>query len=274
MAKSVDDSGPDPRMAGRDEGAYCWFVTDEQRNQPGCIGREGDRLSHSRTRRGGESLHSHCAASSPAIICPAAHSKSPVMKLLRISFVSMGAVLGLIACGGGGSASPDAQKTGAGFEPSLPRDRVLGTLTAAESAQLCQELQAFFATGEGARGIHELQCRSGAVLATRNATPMSDAQLQQACQGSYDTCKSSAQLAVISDCSPPTASCMATVTQFVTCASDTAEYFSELAGSVATCSELTLENLQSAGRGTVPKPQSCAALKSLCPDGQPLPGGT
>src|SRR5258706_4297276 len=49
MAKSVDDRGRGARMARRDEGAYCWYVTEEQRSQPGWIGREGDRLSHSRT---------------------------------------------------------------------------------------------------------------------------------------------------------------------------------------------------------------------------------
>jgi len=31
-------------MARRDEGAYCRYVTEEQRSQPGCIGCEGDRL--------------------------------------------------------------------------------------------------------------------------------------------------------------------------------------------------------------------------------------
>jgi len=35
-------------MARRDEGAYCGYVTEEQRRQPGCFGREIDRLSHSR----------------------------------------------------------------------------------------------------------------------------------------------------------------------------------------------------------------------------------
>jgi hypothetical protein len=35
-------------MARRDEGAYLQYVTEEQRSQPGWIGREGDRLSHSR----------------------------------------------------------------------------------------------------------------------------------------------------------------------------------------------------------------------------------
>src|SRR6478735_9131296 len=48
MAKSVDDRDRGARLARRDEGAYCWYVTEEQRSQPGCIGREGDRLSHSR----------------------------------------------------------------------------------------------------------------------------------------------------------------------------------------------------------------------------------
>jgi len=47
MAKSVDDRGPGPRLARRDEGAYRSYVTEEQRSHPGCIGRESDRLSHS-----------------------------------------------------------------------------------------------------------------------------------------------------------------------------------------------------------------------------------
>jgi len=51
MAKPVDDRGRGARMAKRDEGAYCWYVTEQQRShpgKPGCIGREGDRLGLSR----------------------------------------------------------------------------------------------------------------------------------------------------------------------------------------------------------------------------------
>src|SRR3954470_20512322 len=48
MAKSVDDRGRGARMARREEGAYYLYVTEEQRSQSGWIGREGDRLSHSR----------------------------------------------------------------------------------------------------------------------------------------------------------------------------------------------------------------------------------
>ena len=33
MAKSVDDRGRGARLARRDEGAYCWYVTEEQRSQ-------------------------------------------------------------------------------------------------------------------------------------------------------------------------------------------------------------------------------------------------
>ena len=35
MAKSVDDRGRGARLARRDEGAYYWYVTEEQRSQPG-----------------------------------------------------------------------------------------------------------------------------------------------------------------------------------------------------------------------------------------------
>jgi len=51
MAQSVEDRLRGARMARRDEGAYCRYVTEEQRRQPGkpgWIGREIDRLSHSR----------------------------------------------------------------------------------------------------------------------------------------------------------------------------------------------------------------------------------
>jgi len=35
-------------MARRDEGAYCGYVTEEQRRQPGCLGREIGPLGHAR----------------------------------------------------------------------------------------------------------------------------------------------------------------------------------------------------------------------------------
>src|SRR6188768_579779 len=48
IAKPVDYRSRGARMARRDEGAYCWYATEEQRCQPGCLGRESDRLGHSR----------------------------------------------------------------------------------------------------------------------------------------------------------------------------------------------------------------------------------
>src|SRR5450755_4704415 len=57
MAKSVDDRSRGARLARRDEDAYCGYVTEEQRSQPGCIGRECDRLAIRRPlARGGEQL--------------------------------------------------------------------------------------------------------------------------------------------------------------------------------------------------------------------------
>jgi len=32
---AVDDRGRGARLARRDEGAYCWYVTEEQRSRPG-----------------------------------------------------------------------------------------------------------------------------------------------------------------------------------------------------------------------------------------------
>ena len=48
MAKPVEDRSRGARMARRDEGANCGYVTEEQRRQLGWLGREIDRLSHSR----------------------------------------------------------------------------------------------------------------------------------------------------------------------------------------------------------------------------------
>jgi hypothetical protein len=57
MAKSVDDRGRGARPARRDEGAYCWYVTEEERSRRGCIDRETDRLSHSRALKLEAELH-------------------------------------------------------------------------------------------------------------------------------------------------------------------------------------------------------------------------
>jgi RNA polymerase sigma-70 factor (ECF subfamily) len=48
MNKSIDDRGRAARMARREEGAYSSYVTDEQRSQSGWIGRENERVIHSR----------------------------------------------------------------------------------------------------------------------------------------------------------------------------------------------------------------------------------
>jgi hypothetical protein len=38
-------------MARREEGEYSTYLTDEQRSQPGWIGREDERVVHSRALR-------------------------------------------------------------------------------------------------------------------------------------------------------------------------------------------------------------------------------
>src|ERR1041384_4097153 len=78
MAKSVEDRGRGARRARRDEGAYCLYVTEEERSPPGCIGREIDRLDHSRALsnrststsvRGGRSEPSIAARAPAAFPC-------------------------------------------------------------------------------------------------------------------------------------------------------------------------------------------------------------
>jgi hypothetical protein len=69
MAKSVDDRGRGARLARRDEGAYCWYVAEPQRSQPGCLGREGDRLSHSRALRRGVLRAAFRSRLTPAQLC-------------------------------------------------------------------------------------------------------------------------------------------------------------------------------------------------------------
>jgi hypothetical protein len=56
MVKSVDDRGRGARLARRNEGAYCWYVTEPQRSRPGCIGCDGDRLDHSRALAAADSV--------------------------------------------------------------------------------------------------------------------------------------------------------------------------------------------------------------------------
>src|SRR3954452_10854596 len=93
MAKSVDYRGRGARMARRDEGAYCWYLTKEQRSQPGCIERENDRFSHSRSqaalhpsteRLAGKRIWDHVLLFNPAGSTPARRASPSVRFLFRV----------------------------------------------------------------------------------------------------------------------------------------------------------------------------------------------
>jgi hypothetical protein len=80
-------------MARRDEGAYLQYVTEEQRSQPGWIGREIARLTHSRAlnpqgginrkagRRRGESEVAFFARGAQKIVLTSLPPRLPVVSL-------------------------------------------------------------------------------------------------------------------------------------------------------------------------------------------------
>jgi hypothetical protein len=80
-------------MARRDEGAYLQYVTERQRSQLGWIGREIDRLSHSRAisvqgglsreagRRGGESEVGFFVRGARKIVLTSLPPRLPVVSL-------------------------------------------------------------------------------------------------------------------------------------------------------------------------------------------------
>ena len=178
-----------------------------------------------------------------------------------------------VACGGD-DGDDKKNDSGGDFTTSVPNDKPLGSLTDAESQQLCEDLSDYLSGSSFSADAQEVVCRSSGILAAVFSAPQTDAAARSACKTAYDECKA-APAESNQQCDKPDASCMATVDDYKACMADMPAYLDQVKGTFPSCAELTLDDFDAIAGEPPATPASCAALDTKCPDGGPdvVPGG-
>lgn len=184
---------------------------------------------------------------------------------------SGGASGGTSGTNGGSSSSGSGNKAGSSNSGgsssgsvSLPDDKSLGSLTDSELEQLCDDYEKFASTGSFATSTQEFSCLLSGVFLAAFSNPMTDAELQMACQAGYDECKQEPFEPEASECEKPDPSCTATVAELKKCMADSAKAFEEVVAALPACSELTLDSEEPETEGPM-DPPSCVAVREKCP---------
>lgn len=181
-----------------------------------------------------------------------------------------GSTGGGIGGSGGGSGNVDAG--GGTAVTTIMGSKTLGSLTATQATQLCNDTSAYFG-----RNITKGQaCKFGALTFSVSSSAPTDADLRAGCTNTETDCnQSDASTGIAIMCGSIPTSCTATVAQYSTCVVDqSALYKTNLAGLPA-CSVLTRADFDKITMSlpNASPPASCDALMSACPDlALPFPG--
>ena len=172
--------------------------------------------------------------------------------------------------GTGGSASVDAG--GGTAITTIMGGKTLGSLTAAQGTQLCNDTSAYFV-----RNITRAQaCKFGALTFSVSSSAPTDADLRLGCTNTETSCnQSDASTGIAIMCSSIPASCTATVAQYSTCVVDQAALYKTNLAALPACSALTRTDFDKIimSLPNASPPGSCEALMSACPDlTLPFPG--
>ena len=176
-----------------------------------------------------------------------------------IRAVVLGLAFGIAV--GGGACDGDSGSGGSPVPTSVPGNKRISDLTPAERDQLCADVAAWAMTGpfltDGCNGSAWLT----AYLQSIVDTAATDADLRTTCETLYVDCVAGG---VTSNCSQVPANCMATVSEYNTCLSDSIEPFA----GIPACSTATRASLSAtAARLTTPVSSSaCTAVQTKCPD--------
>ena len=180
---------------------------------------------------------------------------------------SAGSGGGVAGAGGGGGGSPGSAGSGGGSAvTSISGSKALGTLTAAESTQLCDDTKAYFKSSISKAN----SCKFSALSNAASTSAPSDAVLRTNCTSMETACNASDAMGpgATTSCLPPPATCTATVAQYSTCISDGAAALTQSANTLPSCSAVRLADISpifSAVEALYLVP-GCAALMDVCPD--------
>jgi len=169
------------------------------------------------------------------------------------------------AAGSAGGTTGTGGGGGGGAVTSISASKTLGSLTAAESDQLCDDTKTYFMTSISKAN----SCKFSALSMAASTSAPSDAVLRTNCTSMETSCNASATMGPGSStsCFPPPATCTATVAQYSACISDQAALLNQSANTLPNCSAVRLADISPIFGAveafyTVP---GCMALMNECP---------
>lgn len=173
-----------------------------------------------------------------------------------------------IACGGSDSGGG----SGSGFSTSVPSSQKLGSLSAEDTTKLCADVKAY-ATSLSSQ-LKAVSCKTSGLLGAAFADAKTDSQAQSACKTAYDKCIAAPAQTSTDTCTPPPATCMATVGELTACFNDIPGYISSASNAIPSCATLKLSDLMTTTDPTasLKEPASCTSYQAKCPDDSMLPG--
>jgi hypothetical protein len=170
---------------------------------------------------------------------------------------SGGAVGSSGGVGSGGSAAGGT--TGGGAVTTLSGSRSLGSLSPAEATQLCDDTYAYYG-----RAISQATlCKEAGLAFGVSSSAPTDAQLRQNCQSQEAACLAAGP--AVASCGSIPMPCGVTVAQYSACVSDQAAAFNTGVAGLASCTTVSLADLQSVWDLVAANPPaSCASLDDTC----------
>jgi len=155
---------------------------------------------------------------------------------------------------------------GGGSVTSISGDRTLGSLTKAESDQLCDDTKAYFMAAISKAN----SCKFSALSNAASTSAPDDTVLRSNCTSMETSCNASATMGpgASTSCFMPPATCTATVTQYSACISDGAALLNQSASTLPGCSAVRLADITPIFGAVEALYQAagCMVLTAACPD--------
>jgi hypothetical protein len=168
--------------------------------------------------------------------------------------------------GSAGGTTGTGGSAGGGAVTSISGSRTLGSLTAAESDQLCNDTKAYFMAAISKAN----SCKFSALSNAASTSAPSDAVLRTNCTSMETSCNASATMGpgAATSCFPPAATCTATVAQYSACISDETALLNQSATTLPNCSAVRLADISPifAAVEALYQVPGCMALANVCPE--------
>lgn len=163
----------------------------------------------------------------------------------------------------GGTANGGAAGAPAGSVTTLSESKTIGSLTADEGTQLCNDTYTYFGTATP----KAVACKwVGLAYAASSSSPTEE-KLRQNCSGHETDCQSTVPWAMNNGCGGWPMTCTATVGAYSTCIKAEIAAFTQRVNGLPSCDTLTLQTTSGVSDAmSAALPADCDALTNMCPE--------